>query len=104
MLFHQLRLAQAGLGLEKHRLPPVAGKASSRMHAIVPAERVRYLADIATTVRDYHRHVADQARVARERQSLRTSKAIFERAGKPAGDFRLSDVLHLLKGKKKESR
>src|SRR6188768_3342320 len=42
-LYHALagRLAQAGLGLEKSRLPTVPVKASSRMHAIVPAERVR---------------------------------------------------------------
>jgi methylmalonyl-CoA mutase len=88
-LYHALsgRLAQAGLRLDQHRLPAVKVKASSKMHAIVPAERVRYLADIASSVRDYHGHVAAQARIARERQSLRTSKAIFEQAGKAAGEF-----------------
>ena len=88
-LYHAVagRLVQAGLKLEKGRLPPVAVKASSRMHAIVPAERVRYLADIASTVRDYHRHVDGQSRLARERQALKTSKALFEAAGKPAEGF-----------------
>jgi methylmalonyl-CoA mutase len=81
------RLAQAGLRLEQGRLPAVKVKASSAHHAIVPPERVRYLADIADTLRAYHRQVAEQARIARERQSLRTAKALFEKAGKAAGDF-----------------
>ena len=58
-------------------------KASSRGRAIVPPERVRYLAEIAETVRDYHRHVGAQARIARERQSLKTSKALFEAPASP---------------------
>ncbi|HYC36614.1 MAG TPA: fused isobutyryl-CoA mutase/GTPase IcmF [Usitatibacter sp.] len=81
------KLRELGLQLEEGRLPPARVKASSRQRAIVPAERVRYLADIADTVRDYHRHAGEQARIARERQSLRTSKSIFEQGGKPAGDF-----------------
>ena len=52
-------------------------KASSRGRAIVPPERVRYLAEIAETVRAFHRFVGRQARIARERQSLATSKALF---------------------------
>jgi methylmalonyl-CoA mutase len=88
-LYHAIatRLVAEGLALAPGKLPKVQGKASSRHHAIVPAERVRYLADIATTVRDYLKHVDAQARIARERQSLKTGKAIFEKAGKPAGDF-----------------
>ncbi|MBI4754434.1 MAG: methylmalonyl-CoA mutase family protein [Betaproteobacteria bacterium] len=81
------RLAEKGLRLESGRLPAVAVKASSRGRAIVPAERVRYLADIADAVRGYHKQVAEQAAVARERQALRTSRAIFEGCGKAAGDF-----------------
>jgi methylmalonyl-CoA mutase len=60
----------------------VSVKQSSRGRAIVPAERVRYLADIADSVRGYHRHTAEQATIARERQSLRTAKALFEGCGK----------------------
>ncbi|MFA7606400.1 MAG: methylmalonyl-CoA mutase family protein, partial [Rhodocyclaceae bacterium] len=69
------------------KLPLVAVKASSRGRAIVPAERTRYLAEIADTVRDYHKHVQQQARVARERQSLKTAKALFEQCGKDIGSF-----------------
>ncbi|NTV10047.1 MAG: methylmalonyl-CoA mutase, partial [Zoogloea sp.] len=80
-------LVGKGLKISNGRLPLVTVKASSRGRAIVPAERVRYLAEIADTVRDYHRHIEQQARVARERQSLRIAKALFEQCGKDAGSF-----------------
>src|SRR3546814_4013782 len=80
-------LATFGLKLEAGKLPKVSVKSSSEGRAIVPPERVRYLADIADTVRGYHQDIARQARVARERQSLRTAKALFEASGKPATGF-----------------
>src|ERR1700683_2684440 len=81
------RLQDHGLKLKPGTLPVVTVKASSRGRAIVPPERVRYLAEIAQTVRDFHRLLAAQARVARERQSLRTVKTLFETSGKPADGF-----------------
>jgi methylmalonyl-CoA mutase len=81
------RLEERGLKVKPGKLPRTQVKASSRGRAIVPAERVRYLAEISQTVRDYHRHTEAQARIARERQSLRTAQALFEKAGKPAADF-----------------
>jgi isobutyryl-CoA mutase len=81
------RLKEHGLKLKPGKLARAAVKASSQGRAIVPPERVRYLAEIAETVRDYHRQVGAQARIARERQSLATSKALFEASGKPAADF-----------------
>jgi len=69
------------------KLPRVGVKASSQGRAIVPPERTRYLAEIADTVRDYHKHVQSQARVARERQSLTIAKALFEQCGKDAASF-----------------
>ena len=81
------RLAERGLKFAKGRLPTVTVKASSAGRAIVPADRVRYLAEIAETLRGYHRHIVEQATLARERQSLRTAKAIFEGCKKNAGDF-----------------
>jgi len=81
------RLKEHGLKLKPGKLATAAVKASSQGRAIVPPERVRYLAEIAETVRDYHRQIGAQARIARERQSLETSKALFEAAGKPAADF-----------------
>ncbi|MDO8788429.1 MAG: methylmalonyl-CoA mutase family protein, partial [Sulfuritalea sp.] len=81
------RLAERGLKFRKGVLPAVSVKHSSAGRAIVPADRVRYLADIADALRGYHRQVAEQSTLARERQSLKTAKAIFEGCGKKAGDF-----------------
>lgn len=80
-------LAAKGLKLAKPKLPLVGVKASSRGRAIVPAERTRYLAEIAETVRGYHKHTAEQARVARERQALRISRQLFEGCKKDASSF-----------------
>ena len=80
-------LAAKGLKLAKAKLPLVAVKASSRGRAIVPAERTRYLAEIAEAVRGYHKHTLEQSRVARERQALRISKGLFEGCKKDAGSF-----------------
>ena len=81
------RLAERGLKFGKGRLPVVNVRHSSAGRAIVPADRVRYLADIADALRGYHKHIAEQASVARERQSLKTAKAIFEGCKKNAADF-----------------
>src|SRR5579862_5217849 len=81
------RLKEHGLKLKPGKLPKTDVKASSLGRAIVPPDRVRYLAEIAETLRDYHKHVGAQARIARERQSLKTSKALFEASGKPSADF-----------------
>jgi methylmalonyl-CoA mutase len=50
---------------------------SSAERAIVPAERNRYLAEIAAAVRGYHEWAAAQATLARERQRLVESKAML---------------------------
>jgi len=81
------KLAERGLKFVKRRLPAVSVKASSAGRAIVPADRVRYLAEIADTLRGYHKHIGEQALLARERQSLKTAKAIFEGCKKNANDF-----------------
>ncbi|GAC1303979.1 MAG: methylmalonyl-CoA mutase family protein [Steroidobacteraceae bacterium] len=74
-------LTAKGLKLESGKLPRVTVHASSRGRAIVPPERVRYLAEISASLREFHRSVRCQARMARERQSLATSKTLFEAAG-----------------------
>ncbi|MDP2823204.1 MAG: methylmalonyl-CoA mutase family protein, partial [Sulfuritalea sp.] len=76
------RLAARGLAFGKAVLPLANVKHSSAGRAIVPADRVRYLADIADALRDYHRQVVEQSALARERQSLKTAKAIFEACAK----------------------
>ena len=81
------RLQEQGLKVGRGKLPRAQVKASSRGRAIVPAERVRYLAEIAETVRAFHRLTDAQARIARERQSLRSAKSLFEKSVKPVDGF-----------------
>ena len=81
------KLQSFGLKAKPGKLPVVSVRHSSDQHAIVPAQRTRYLAEVAEAVRDYHVHTAQQATIARERQSLKTSKTLFEGCGKAAADF-----------------
>src|SRR3979490_1997170 len=81
------RLTDKGLKLGPPKLPRVAVKASSRGRAIVPPERARYLAEISEAVRGFHQFIAREARIARERQSLRTSKSLFAASGRPLAGF-----------------
>jgi len=81
------RLQALGLKTATSALPRVQVKHSSVSRAIVPTARVRYLAEIATTVRGYHQHTQQQATLARERQALKTSQAIFKDCGKDASVF-----------------
>jgi len=78
-LYHAIaaRLAEKGLKLVPGRLPKPATRVSSAVHAVVPPQRARYLADIAETVRGYHRRAASQASLARERQQLLAVKAML---------------------------
>jgi len=60
-------------------LPDVSARHSSALNAIVPAARVRYLAEIAETVRGYKSRVARNATMVREVQHLRESqRMLFE--------------------------
>jgi methylmalonyl-CoA mutase len=64
-----------GLALEQGELAIAATRCSTRQHAVVPPSRVRYLADIADAVREYHRWADRQSRIARERQQVRATKS-----------------------------
>ncbi|HET7546862.1 MAG TPA: fused isobutyryl-CoA mutase/GTPase IcmF, partial [Usitatibacter sp.] len=88
-LYHAIaeRLRGAGLALQPGKLARPEAKVSSRHRAIVPADRVRYLAEIAEAVRGYHADVDEQARIARERQALRASQRIFAERGQDAAPF-----------------
>ncbi|MFN4326734.1 MAG: fused isobutyryl-CoA mutase/GTPase IcmF [Azonexus sp.] len=80
-------LTEKGLKLKPGKLPRVSVKQSSASRAIVPTARVRYLAEIADTVRGYHKHIEEQVKIARERQSLRIAKSVFAGCDKPTADF-----------------
>ncbi|EGG94787.1 B12 binding domain / kinase domain / Methylmalonyl-CoA mutase [gamma proteobacterium IMCC1989] len=58
-------------------LPVVNRKTSSAKTSIVPAERVRYLAEISDTVRQYKKKVDEQALIAREQQQLQAAQKML---------------------------
>ncbi len=80
-------LQEKGLKLQAGKLPIVNVKQPTGATVIVPPARVRYLAEIAETVRGYHEETTQLVKIARERQALRTTKAIFQQAGKAADHF-----------------
>ena len=76
-LYQHLRgvLAERGLGIAEGVLPAVSVRHSSGIHPIVPPERVRYLSEIAETVRSYHARTDELARAARRAQALESVAA-----------------------------
>ncbi|MGW5113241.1 fused isobutyryl-CoA mutase/GTPase IcmF [Nocardia sp. NPDC004123] len=63
-------LAEQGLPLQEGVLPRVATRTSTRFAQIIPPARVRYLAEIAEAVRDYHAGTAREMEAARRIQRL----------------------------------
>ena len=80
------KLVQFGLKAKLGKLAPVDVRFSSGKNVIVPPARARYLAEIADTVRGYHRFTRKQVTLARERQQLTESKRMLAIAHKTA-DF-----------------
>ena len=76
------RLQSLGLPCTATVLPPVSTRHSTLHGAIVPGARVRYLAEIADTVRGYKRRARQQAVIAREVQQLRAAAHMLAE-GKP---------------------
>jgi len=83
-LYHGLlpKLAALGLPVETGSLQAPAQRYSSGKNVIVPPARSRYLAEIADTVRGYHRTVGKQVKLARERQQLQEAKRMLAAAGR----------------------
>lgn len=76
-LYQSLRdeLVDHGLDATATTLQPVTTKVSTALSAVVPSDRERYLADIADTVRAYHRRTAEQSEQVRLRQQLIAARA-----------------------------
>ncbi|MEY3251537.1 MAG: hypothetical protein RL227_510, partial [Pseudomonadota bacterium] len=74
------RLAALGLTFQPGVLPVVDTRHSTQGRPIVPPARVRYLADIADSVRGYKRRAQAQATLAREVQQLRESARMLAEA------------------------
>ena len=80
-------LTRRGLRLPhpQGRLPRVATRCSTAQVVIVPADRSRYLADIASTLRGYHAHTREQVQRVREVQHLREAAALLAPAARQQG-------------------
>ena len=78
-LYHAVsaKLVEHGLKINPGKLAAVPIKHSTAQNAIVPGSHVRYLAEIAETIRNYHRRADEQAKIARERQQLCATKAML---------------------------
>ncbi|WP_300385615.1 fused isobutyryl-CoA mutase/GTPase IcmF [uncultured Nocardioides sp.] len=86
-LYQHLRglLADQGLPVAEGALAPVDVKHSSGIRAVVPQERVRYLAEVVETVRGYHARTQELVEQARRAQRLTDVAAELESAGADAG-------------------
>jgi methylmalonyl-CoA mutase len=82
-LYHRLRDLLGGKGLPESPglLAATGAKTSSLGAAIVPPGRVRYLAEIAEAVRDYHHQTGSQAEAARRCQQLAEVRALLSAEG-----------------------
>jgi len=74
-----------GLRRFSDQSPPPTARHSQPGRAIVPPERVRYLAEVADAVRTWRRRGEAQARLVRERQQLRETRRMLEASGANAG-------------------
>jgi isobutyryl-CoA mutase len=72
------RLQALGMATSASRLPAVQTRHSTSQTPIVPGARVRYLADIADSVRGYKRRALQQSRLAREVQQLKATAAMLQ--------------------------
>jgi len=87
-LYHHLRdlLAERGLRAGEPMLAPVDGKVSTRAATVVPPKRVRYLAEIAETLRGYHDATDEQVAIVRRAAALTDTRAALADAGSSTSD------------------
>ena len=78
------QLRAKGLAAFPDSAPKPAMRCSEPGQAIVPPKRVRYLAEIAATVRDWRKRGQDQAQIVRESQQLREARRMLAAAGRDA--------------------
>ncbi|MFZ6757380.1 fused isobutyryl-CoA mutase/GTPase IcmF [Undibacterium sp. Ji50W] len=96
-------LVQHGLRAKPGKLQAIDVKYSSGKNVIVPPARSRYLAEIADTVRAYHKNTGKQVLIARERQQLQESKRMLSAVGKSADfDDLISERENRLDGESKK--
>jgi methylmalonyl-CoA mutase len=80
-------LVEQGLHVEEGRLEPVATRFSTGTTTVVPIERARYLADIASTVRGFHSETERLAGIVRTAQHLASAAVHMADRNVPAGEL-----------------
>ena len=90
-LYQHLRdlLTERGLGVGEGTLDRVDVRQSTRLSQVVPPTRVRYLAEIAETVRGYHEETERLAEAASRVQRLQLVRDELAEAGSSADDRRV---------------
>ncbi len=88
-LFHRLkdRLRAEGLAATEGVLAPTDGRQSTHATAIIPANRRRYLAEIAEAVGGYHATTGRLADEARQAEQVAATCALGEARGVDTGDL-----------------
>ncbi|NLZ17357.1 MAG: methylmalonyl-CoA mutase family protein [Desulfobulbaceae bacterium] len=81
------KLHELGLQLQPGKLPQTQVPSSSGYRAVVPAERSRYLAEIADEVRGYHAKTERRVKKIRELQALAVARDVLEAEGKSTEGF-----------------
>ncbi|MBK8460400.1 MAG: fused isobutyryl-CoA mutase/GTPase IcmF [Micropruina sp.] len=81
-LYHRLKrlLVGHGLAAAAATLPVPPGMVSTPTRAIVPPGRERYLSEVATAVRAYRAHTADQVAAVQRRAHLEAAIALLSQA------------------------
>ncbi len=85
--FLRQSLAARGLSVQPGRLATIEGKVSTGLWNPIPAERVRYLAEIADCVRNYHQRTNELVALVRERDLYSQAAAVL-----PANDAVLGSL------------
>ena len=88
-LFHRLknRLRDEGLAATDGVLAPTDGRQSTHATAIIPANRRRYLAEIAEAVEGYHATTGRLADEARQAEQVAATRALGQARGVDTGDL-----------------
>ena len=97
-LYHGLSgaLGEWGLPGSEGALPAVATKCSTDRRQLIPPNRVRYLAEIADTVRAYKANVRAQAASARQLQQLEASREMLAGESPAAENGALQSLARLI--------
>ncbi|OEU46268.1 MAG: methylmalonyl-CoA mutase [Desulfobulbaceae bacterium S5133MH15] len=89
----------SGAGMKlRTSLPKPEGKTSSSKTIVIPSERIRYLAEISSTVRGYHEKTSQQAKAVRQNNHLLQTAELLEQKS----DSNIDSLLTLLKAESSE--